>query len=226
MSDVEDEQPVVRAGVPEPVIPPEQDPAPSEHEPEGDARPSRPSRWPMALAAALLVVATFLGVLAAQFKAQLDEERGRRQDVEEVAARFATSFFSYDYRTLEANLDSIRDDATAKFGNDYERFFRSNVVTLVTELKAQSRGAVTDVYLGEIDTDEADALVVLNVERQGAGGRIPVAGTYLALDLVRVGGHWKVDNATSINLTAPGTSTATPRAPAAPGATTTTSVPG
>lgn len=216
--------------VPEPVIPPEPEPEPAETEadkaPEGEVAPPRPSRWPIAVAAALLVVGTFLGVLAAQYKAELDRERGRRQDVEEVAARFAANFVTYDYRTLDESLERIRDDATAKFGNEYERLFRSSVSTLITETKAQSRGTVTDVFLGELDDEAANVLTVLNVERQGISGRVPVAGTYLELDLVRSGGRWKIDNVTAINFTQSGPSAPTPGGPTAPGATTTTSAAG
>ena len=207
---------------PEPVGPTEAAPEPAPVEPEG----SRAPRWLVAVAAGLLVLATFAGVLAAQYKAQLDRERDTRADVEELAARFAANFVTYDYRTLDDSLERITADSTAKFGNDYERLFRTSVSTLITETKAQSRGTVTDVYLGEVEGDAANVLTVLNVERQGISGRVPVAGTYLELDLVRTGGRWKVDNVTAINFAQSGPATPAPGASPAPGATTTTSAAG
>ena len=196
-------------------------------EAEDSAAPERRlPRWLVAAAAALLVLATFLGVLAAQYKSQLDRERNRREDVEELAARFAANFVTYDYRTLDDSLRRITADATPKFGNDYERLFRTSVSALITETRAQSRGTVTDVFLGEIEDESANVLTVLNVERQGISGRVPVAGTYLELDLVRTQGRWKVDNVTAINFTQSAPATPAPGAPAAPGATTSTSAAG
>jgi Mce-associated membrane protein len=177
------------------------------------------------VAATLLVVATFLGVLAAGSRAELTRERDQRHLVEEVAGRFATAFVTYDYRNLDASLIRIKRDATAKFGGEYERLFRTSVSTLIRETKAQSTGTVTDVFLGSVDDQTASALVVVNVEREGAGGRLPVAGTYFQMDLVEQNGRWKVDNVTSINFTQSAGPVPGAGAPAAPAATTTTSVP-
>jgi Mce-associated membrane protein len=207
-------------------VPPEDAPAPEpadEHD-LGDAS-ARRSRLPIVVAAVLLVVATFLGVLAAGSRAQLDRERDERQEVEQVAARFATAFVTYDYRNLDASLTRIKRDATAKFGGEYERLFRTSVSTLIRETKARSTGTVTDVFLGSVDDETASALVVVNVEREGAGGRLPVAGTYFQMDLVKQHGAWRVDNVTSINFTQSAGPVPDGGAPAAPAPTTTTTVP-
>lgn len=179
------------------------------------ARARRP--WVVA-AAILLIAATFLGVLASRYHSQLTAERDERRAAEEVAARFATAFVTYDYRNLDASLARIKGDATTKFANQYQKLFQTGVKTLITETQAQSKGTVTDVFLQDVGDDAATALTVVNVARQGKGGRIPVAGTYLELDLVKQSGRWKVDNVTAINFTQ---STA---GPAAPNATTTTTV--
>ena len=220
-------------GTEEPVapVPPDDTPPPTDDaapDPIGEETPAPPpgrSRALIVVAALLLVVATFLGVLAASSRAQLERERDQRQQVEQTAARFATAFVTYDYRTLDASLTRIKRDATAKFGGEYERLFRTSLSTLIRETQARSTGTVTDVFLGSVDDETASALVVVNVERQGAAGRLPVAGTYFQMDLVEQNGRWKVDNVTSINFSqstgpAPGAST-----PPGPTAATTTSVP-
>ncbi|MEY2475214.1 MAG: Mce-associated rane protein [Actinomycetota bacterium] len=186
----------------------------AEPEPASSGGPSRPL---IVVAAALLVVATFLGVLAARYNAELNRERDERQEVEQVAARFSAAFFTYDYRTLDASLERIKRDATRKYGGDFERVFKTSIATLITATQARSSGTITDVFLGSIDDETASALTVVNVQREGAGGRLPLAGQYLQLDLVKQRGAWRVDNVTAVDLTQSGES--------APAATTTTSVP-
>jgi Mce-associated membrane protein len=200
-------------------------PEPEQDEDAPTDAPARRSRAWIAAAALMLVVATFLGVLAAGTRAELDRERDERQQVEQVAARFATAFVTYDYRNLDASLTRIKRDASARFGGEYERLFRTSVRTLIQETRARSAGTVTDVFLGSIDDETASALIVVNVEREGAGGRLPVAGTYFQLDLVEQNGRWKVDNVTSINFTQSVGPLPGAGGPAAPAPTTTTSVP-
>jgi Mce-associated membrane protein len=183
---------------------PEDDPEAPEAETPAAEEPTPPARGPsrplVVVAAALLVVATFLGVLAGRYHAELTRDRAQRRDVEELAARFSTAFVTYDYRTLDASLARIKRDATAKFGGEYERLFRTAVSPLLTRTQARSKGTVTDVFLGSVEDESANALTVVNVERDGVGGPQPVAGAYFQLDLVKQDGRWRVDNLTSINF--------------------------
>jgi ABC-type transporter MlaC component len=184
------------------------------------APPAARSRRPLiVLAAGLLVVATFLGVLAAGYNDQLQDERSEREEVQEVAARVATALLTYDYRDLEASKRRVLGDATGTFRKEYEKAFDTSLKVLITETKAQSKGTVTDLFMSEVDDGTASVLAVVNAERQGAGGRVPVAASYIQLDLVNVRGSWKVDNVTNLNFAqAAGGS---PRPTGAPGPTTT-----
>ncbi|MDQ1373365.1 MAG: Mce-associated rane protein [Actinomycetota bacterium] len=224
MSDTEDNEPGETRPVPdigEPTVdaPGATDAAPGDDLALERARARRPF---IVLCAGLLVVATFLGVLASRYHAELSNDRGERQQVQDVGARFATSFVTYDYRNLDASLQRIKADATTKFANEYERLFQTSVKTLITETQAQSKGTVTDVFLGPVQGQSATVLTVVNVERQGKAGRVPVAGTYLELDLVKSSGRWRVDNVTAINFTQSGGAAPASGAPAAPASTTTT----
>jgi hypothetical protein len=209
----------LEGGEPSPEVPPTEEtgaavgeqPAPPER---------RPSRWLIVVAAALLVVATFLGVLAARFKAQLDDERDDQRSAQEVAARFAANFVTYDYRNPDASLERITTDATPSFARDFEAQFRAEVLPGIAKAQAQSSGEVQDVYLSSIEEGSASAFVLVNVVRQGVGGRLPVAGTYFRVDLVERAGEWKVENVLSINFAE---IAADPATPGQPGATTTTS---
>lgn len=171
-------------------------------EPEVDATPERtgPSRVMVVVAAVLLVVATFLGVLAARFKAELDRERDDRETARALAGRFAANFVTYDYRNLDASLERIQRDAVPSFARDFESQFRAQVVPGITETQARSVGDVEDVYLSSVEDEATSAFVLVNVSRTGAGGTLPLAGSYFRLDLVKRNGDWKVENVLSINF--------------------------
>ncbi|MEY2569306.1 MAG: Mce-associated rane protein [Actinomycetota bacterium] len=235
-------RPILDASAPaDDVVPPEQvaSPAPSGGTPDGGvadqsdlagsgadpvaqerARVRRPF---IVLSAALLVVATFLGVLAGRYHSELTDERAERQQVQQVASRFATAFVTYDYRNLDASLQRIKAYATPKFANEYQRAFRTSIKTLIVSTQARSKGTVTDLFLGPIDGQSATVLTVLSVDRAGKAGIVPTGGSYLELDLVRVSGHWRVDNASIVLFDNAG-SRAGPAVPALPGAATTTTV--
>jgi Mce-associated membrane protein len=189
------------------------------------AAPARRSRGWIVAAAALLVVATFLGVLAARYKAELDRERNELAEVQAVAARFSEAFFTYDYRTLEAGLQRITRDATPKYAREFKQLYNTSISTLLTATKARSVGTVTDVFVGPVDDETASVMTVATVAREGIAGRLPLAGQYLQLDLVKRGGTWRVDNVLSVDLTQPNRSGSSGTTTTGPTAATTTSVP-
>jgi hypothetical protein len=178
------------------------------------------SRRLVVLTAALLVVATFLGVLAARFYASDRSDDERRDDVAEVAARLSLSFVTYDYRDLDTSIGRVRRDATPGFYREYERFMKNEGGSLLERTQAQSRATVDDVFLGEVEEGSASAFVVLTVTREGLGGRQPAAGAYLRLQLTKVDGKWLVEKVNPLFTdAATGGAVQTPQ-PAAPSSTT------
>jgi hypothetical protein len=207
--------------VTEPLTEPTEPAERTEVEPvEGGAAPAESSsttrsRVPIVVAAVLLVVATFFGALAARFHSELQDERTDRRQVETVASRLATAMLTYDYRNLGATRTRVIADAAGRFKTQYEEQFRTSLSALIKETQGQSKGTVIRIYIGDIDEGSASALVVANVERVGVGGKIPVAATYLGLELVKVDGVWKVDDVTNLtfaqaNARASGAAPATP----------------
>jgi hypothetical protein len=175
------------------------------------------------VAAGLLVVATFFGVMAARFNSQLHDERNERDDVQAVAARMATALLTYDYRDLDASKERVLADATGRFKKEYEQAFTTSLAVLIKETKAQSKATVTDLFVSDVAEGAAGALVVVSSERKGVGGSVPAATSYIQLDLVKVNGAWKVDNVTNLNFTAAGGDAA--RSPSAAPSTTTSAPP-
>lgn len=168
------------------------------------------------LSVMLLVVATGLGAAAATLYSRLQAERGDRDDVAEVSGRFAEALLSYDYEDLDRAKGRVLADATGRFKNEYERAFTGGLDVLLKETKARSRGTVLDVFVSEIEDDNAKAIAVVTASAEGIAGRRQATDSYIQLDLVKVGGKWKVDGVTNLNFGQPGPPGATPTtAPAA-----------
>ena len=185
-------------------------------EPAEDYLAPEARRRPLVLlAVALLVVATALGAMAATLYSRLQAERSDREDVAEVSGRFGEALLSYDFNDLPAAKRRVLADATGRFRSEYERAFTGGLDVLLRETQARSRGTVLDVFVSEIEDDNAKAIAVVTAQAEGIGGRRQAADSYIQLDLVKVKGEWKVDGVTNLNFgqAAPGASTP-PSAPA------------
>ena len=185
---------------------------------ENDAPTPKKQRAFAGLAVALGIVALAALVAAASLWTTLDGERSERDDILEVSGDFAAALLTYDYEDLERTKQRVLALSTGKFRREYEQAFDGGLDTLFKETRARSAGTVTDLFVGEIDDGSVTTLAVVNASSVGAGGRRRLSDTYLELQLVKVGGKWRVDGATYLNLSgsdapAPGVSTTTTTAP-------------
>lgn len=160
----------------------------------------------------LIGLCVLLGVLAFGFAAiaaiateRLDDESGERDAAARVAGDFGNAFLTYDYEHLDQAKARVLALSTGSFRDDYERTFEAALRTLFRETKARSEGATEEVFLGEIDDENhtVTAIVVVNAVSQGTAGRRVLADSYIRLQLVKVGGEWRVDGVTNLNLAAP-----------------------
>lgn len=179
-------------------------------------QPARRSRMAVVLAVVFGVAAVGFAVIAALSTAQLDEERGNRESVEEVSGAFASALLTYDYRDLEGAKKRVLDMSTGKFKAEYEKAFDGGLDKLFEATQSRSAGTVTDVFVGPIEGDTVTAIAVVDAVSSGTAGGRRLVSSYIELQLVKVGGRWKVDGVSNLNLTAP-TSEAV-----VPGASTTT----
>ena len=153
------------------------------------------------LAIAFLVMATGLGAAAATLYSRLQAERNDRDEASDVAGRFGQALLSYDYTDLEATKRRVRAEATPRwFRNEFERAFSGGLDVLLRETQGRSRATVIDVFVSDIEDDGTSAIVALRAEAEGVSGRQPLSDSYLQLDLVKVDGHWKVDQVTNLNF--------------------------
>jgi hypothetical protein len=117
-----------------------------------------------------------------------------------VSGELATALLTYDFEHLDASRDRVLARATGKFRKEYEAAFDGGLRTLITETKAKSRGTVTDIFVSDIDDRTASTIVVANAVADGTAGRRASLASYIQLDLVEVGGRWRVDGVTNLTF--------------------------
>jgi Mce-associated membrane protein len=172
----------------------------------------RPLRIVAAVAVLLAAATAVLGFLVATD----DDGSARVDDLRRTAGQFAEALVTYDFEDPEAHRDAVLSFATGSFREEYEDAFDRGLGPLIADVEAVSQGYVKDIYVSEIDQDQAQAVVSVDIEHQGVAGARSLFDIYFRLTFVEVGGEWRVDQVTDLNFGQP--------APG-PEATTETSVP-
>jgi hypothetical protein len=177
--------------------------------------PSSPRSPVLVLAISLAVVfaiaAAALGVVAARNSGG----DGQVDSLRRSAGQVAQALLTYDYNDPDAHRDRVLALATGSFRNEYSDQFDHGLRELITKVQAKSEGFVKDVFVSEIDAERAEAVVVSDVTRDGAGGKRTLYDIYILLTFVDVNGTWKVDQVTDLNFATSGadpsaTTTSTP----------------
>lgn len=117
-------------------------------------------------------------------------------DVEKVATRFATSLYSFNYRTIDADLERIRSDATGSFSRELESVLGEVDVfkNAIVKARGESTGNVEGVDVQEIDDGTATARVfVVQAIRNDKNPEPRQQFSAVELTLVETGDGWKVD---------------------------------
>lgn len=176
---------------------------------EGEAPGGTDRRSPalvlaISLAVLFAIAAAVLGVLAvgpADGDARLDEVRAS-------AGRFGEALVTYDFRDPEAHRKAVLALSTGSFRQEYEDAFDQGLSQIITEVEATSTGVVKDIYVSELGQEDAQAIVVVDIEHTGTGGPRTLYDVYFRLTFVEVDGAWKVDQVTDLNFdTAPASPT-------------------
>lgn len=191
-------------------------------EPEltGGAQRVRPALV-LAVTAAVLLGAAAI-VLAVLLARDGDSDA---DDLRATAGRFGAALVTYDYHDPEAHRDAVLSYATGSFRQEYEDAFDQGLGQVITEVKAVSTGYVKEVYLSAIDEERAQAIVVVDIEHEGASGPNRLYDVYFRLTMVRVDGTWKVDQVTDLNFDAPSGPVPGEDPPAGASTSTSTSLP-
>ncbi|HEX2851266.1 MAG TPA: hypothetical protein VHN98_11960 [Acidimicrobiales bacterium] len=177
--------------------PPDDTAGPPEARP---AHPARPQRWVLITIAVLGLLCLALAGLAVQARTSAADQTRERKEIQRVSSDVATGLLTYDYRNLDTSKKRVESNATGKFRKEYESAFASGLGELLNSTKATSQGTVRDVFVSDIADNAASAIVVANAVADGTAGRRASVDSYIQLDLVKVGGKWRVDGVTNLNF--------------------------
>lgn len=156
--------------------------------------------WSTVAIVALSLGCLVLAGLAIQSRTAAADQRRERKEIQRVSSEVATGLLSYDYRNLDTSKTRVESNATGKFRKEYESAFASGLGELLTSTQATSQGTVRDVFVSDVDQNAASAIVVANAVADGTAGRRATVDSYIQLDLVKVGGRWRVDGVTNLNF--------------------------
>ena len=173
-----------------------------------DPAPASSPRSPVlvlaiSLAVVFAIAAAVLGVVAAGDGGSDHREESLRR----AAGQVGQALLTYDYNDPDAHRDRVLALATGSFRKEYSDQFDQGLRELITKVQAKSEGFVKDVYVSEIDDERAEAVVVSDVTRDGAGGKRTLYDIYILLTFVDVDGTWKVDQVTDLNFATNGADT-------------------
>ncbi|WP_034239339.1 hypothetical protein, partial [Saccharomonospora iraqiensis] len=114
---------------------------------------------PRTLIAAGLVVAALVGAgfVGADYRSLRARETARAEALD-AATRFATRLSSYEFDTLDKDLDAVLDHATGDFAEQYRRV-GDDLSELIREHEAVSEGETLAAGVVRADAGEAVVLV-------------------------------------------------------------------
>jgi hypothetical protein len=152
----------------------------------------------------LLVVAMLLALMVfapaiAPFRlgsSKIGYRAERDVAIEQVAVRFAHNFLTFDYRTIDANLNQLSKDSTGNFSAQLVRVRKQkDLMDTLRTHKATSRGTVRGETVESVHGDTATIRVFLAQTVTNSTSSTP-STTYkdVLLTLVRTPQGWKVDN--------------------------------
>ncbi len=127
-------------------------------------------------------------------------------DVEDVAVRFAEALYSFNYRTIDADLDRIRDFSTGNFSRELEQVLGEVDVfkKAIVDARGESTGAVEGVDVRKIEDSTATARAfVVQTIRNKKNPEARQQFSAVELTLVKTSGGWKVDDVQQLSGAAP-----------------------
>lgn len=128
--------------------------------------------------------------------------------VDRVAARFASALYTFNYRTIDADIEAIGADATGNFSRQLAEVLGEVDVfkEAIVEARGESVGQVQGVDVRSVEGDTASARVfVLQAIRNRKNPEPRQQLSTVELTLVRTATGWKVDDVQQLSAGTPGT---------------------
>ena len=163
--------------------------------------PRRDAAFVVAVSLAVLfgLTAVVLSVLAVT-DAFGDEGEERLDRARQAAGAFGEALVTYDFEDPDAHREAVLALSTGSFRQEYEDAFDRGLAQIITEVEATSTGFVKEIYVSELGEDDAQAIVVVDIEHTGTGGPRTLIDVYFRLTFIEVDGEWKVDQVTDLNF--------------------------
>jgi hypothetical protein len=121
-----------------------------------------------------------------------------QEDITKVATRFTGNLVTFDYRTLDADIQRIQKDATGNFQNQFHTALGGDLNVFrraITNSQAQSTGDVKGTSVSSRDDNTATVLVFVSQTIRNKSHPAPRTELrLLELTLVKNPQGWKVDN--------------------------------
>lgn len=176
-----------------------------------------PTRGPgFVLAASLAVLFALAACVLAVLLATGSGDDDELDELRETAGRFGETLVSYSFEDPESHRDAVVAMSTPSFRDEYEKAFEQGLSELITEVEAESRGFVKDVYLSAVDAEQAQAIVVVDIEHDGRAGPNRLYDVYFRLTMIEADGEWLIDDVTDLNFNIGGTGTESTTTTSAP----------
>jgi Mce-associated membrane protein len=162
----------------------------------------------LAVVVLLLALMVFApGIAPVKLGAVADATKTKEAEaVEVVATRFSESLYSFNYRTIDADLKAIRKDATGNFSNELEQVLGEVDVfkKAIVDAKGESTGEVQGVDVRKVSGNTATARVfVVQSIRNKKNPKSRQQVSAVELTLVKTSDGWKVDDVQQFQTGAP-----------------------
>ena len=151
----------------------------------------------LALGLGALVVIAAIAVAVVQMgrARDLEDDLDARAEVAAAASAFGEVYLSYDFDDPERSGDRVLELVSPGFAEDFETTRAPGIEELFSNLGTTTDATTTEVFVGDVTGDTARALVVVDVvATSDASGTQELTDLTFVLELVRVDGHWLVDN--------------------------------
>jgi hypothetical protein len=190
--------------------------------PEAQHAPTASSRGLKAAVAVLAALTLGLAIVAASLSASNRNTKNRTEAVRSAAGAMGSALLTYDYQHLARTKSLVLRMSTGTFRKQYSQAFSGGLDTVLTNTKAVSHVRDIQVFVSDVSSNDASAIVVVDTVVSGTSGENRALTSYIQLDLVHSGRGWLVDGVTNLNLSLPatgGTSSTSTTSPSAPSTT-------
>jgi hypothetical protein len=164
------------------------------------SRGSLPFVVAVGVAIGFALLATVMTVSYIKLRSDKSTDSSDRTTVATTASRAAEAMTSLDASgPNKEQADVIRQLGTDPFIEQYVQGIES-IRKLFGPLKVTSeRGTVTNVYVSDIEKDQAEVIVVVDLVLVAETPKV-VPNQYLRVHLAKLSGQWKVDNVEDLNV--------------------------